>query len=237
MYEYLQFFKKYLSGSVIDIGAGSDPVVEHAEVFDQPQGDANNILVYRKPESYDCVHSSHCLEHMRDPIAALKDWWQLVKPGGYMVTVVPHEDLYEQFNWPSIFNNDHKATFRIGKDGSWSPVSIDILKESEGLKNAEVVEHRIYDENYNYGFTVNGDDMTVQYCAGSCDQTCEDQCVADGDATQDSNVNVSDIILVVNHIIGSSVLSDSAFCSSDMNGDGTINVTDIIAIVNLIIGL
>ena len=93
------------------------------------------------------------------------------------------------------------------------------------------------DENYNYGFTVSGDDMLVQYCAGSCDQTCEDQCVADGDATQDSNVNVSDIILVVNHIIGSSVLSDSAFCSSDMNGDGTINVTDIIAIVNLIIGL
>ena len=25
------------------------------------------------------------------------------------------------------------------------------------------------DENYNYGFTINGDDMTVQYCAGSCD--------------------------------------------------------------------
>jgi len=93
------------------------------------------------------------------------------------------------------------------------------------------------DENYNYGFTVSGDDMLVQYCAGSCNQTCEDQCIADGDATQDSNVNVSDIILVVNHIIGSSVLSDSAFCSSDMNGDGTINVTDIIAIVNLIIGL
>ena len=93
------------------------------------------------------------------------------------------------------------------------------------------------DENYNYGFTVSGDDMLVQYCAGSCDQTCEDQCVADGDATQDSNVNVSDIILVVNHIIGSSVLSDSAFCSSDMNSDETVNVTDIIAIVNLIIGL
>ena len=93
------------------------------------------------------------------------------------------------------------------------------------------------DENYNYGFTVSGDDMLVQYCAGSCDQTCEEQCVADGDATQDLNVNVSDIILVVNHIIGSSTLSDSAFCSSDMNGDGTINITDIIAIVNLIIGL
>jgi len=93
------------------------------------------------------------------------------------------------------------------------------------------------DENYNYGFTVSDNDLTVSYCAGTCNQTCEDQCAANGDATQDSIVNVSDIILVVNHIIGSSTLSDSAFCSSDMNSDGTINVTDIIAIVNLIIGL
>ena len=89
----------------------------------------------------------------------------------------------------------------------------------------------------NYGFTVDGADIAVSYCAGTCNQTCQDQCTANGDATQDSTVNVSDIILVVNHIIGSSTLSDSAFCSSDMNGDGTINVTDIIAIVNLIIGL
>ncbi len=144
------FFMTYLAGSVIDIGAGSDPVVEHAEVFDQPQGDANDILAYRKPESYDCVHSSHCLEHMHNPIVALNDWWQLVKPDGFMVIVVPHEDLYEQYNWPSIFNHDHKATFRIEKNESWSPVSINILEESKGLKHAEVVECRVYDENYNY---------------------------------------------------------------------------------------
>ena len=144
------FFSKFLSGSVIDIGAGSDPVVTHAEIFDQHQGDANDILRYRKPEQYDCVHSSHCLEHMNDPKVALQNWWQLVKPGGFMVTVVPHEDLYEQFNWPSIFNRDHKCTFRIGKDNTWSPVSIDILRECDSLPNAKVVEYRIYDENYNY---------------------------------------------------------------------------------------
>ena len=55
------FFSKFLGGSVIDIGAGSDPVVAHAEIFDRNQGDANDILRYRNPEQYDCVHSSHCL--------------------------------------------------------------------------------------------------------------------------------------------------------------------------------
>ena len=38
-----KFFKKYLSKSVLDIGAGADPVVPHAQIFDLPQGDANNI--------------------------------------------------------------------------------------------------------------------------------------------------------------------------------------------------
>jgi len=92
------------------------------------------------------------------------------------------------------------------------------------------------DDNYNYGFTVSDDDIIVSYCLGTCNQTCEEQCVANGDANQDLNVNVSDIILIINHIIGTSTLSDLAFCSSDMNNDGTINVTDIISIVNLIIG-
>jgi hypothetical protein len=94
------------------------------------------------------------------------------------------------------------------------------------------------DEFGNYGFTVTDSDVDVSYCVGSCDGDCfESECIANGDATQDTTVNVSDIIMVVNHIIGSSTLSDSALCSSDMNSDGTINVTDIIAIVNLIIGL
>ena len=145
-----EFFEQYLSGAVIDIGAGDDPVVPEAEIFDLNQGDANHILEYRQPAQYDTVHSSHCLEHMFDSRQALKDWWQLVKPGGYMITVVPHEDLYEQFAWPSIFNHDHKATFRLGTPDSWSPVSIDILAECQDLPAAKVIEHRLYDENYDY---------------------------------------------------------------------------------------
>jgi hypothetical protein len=46
---------------------------------------------------------------MHDPEAALRQWWALVRPGGYLVVVVPHEDLYEQGMWPSAFNSDHKG--------------------------------------------------------------------------------------------------------------------------------
>jgi SAM-dependent methyltransferase len=145
-----KFFKKYLSKSVLDIGAGADPVVPHAQIFDLPQGDANNILNYLQNETFDCVHSSHCLEHMHDPKKSLKDWWSLVKPGGYLITIVPHEDLYEQFNWPSIFNNDHKASFRLKGDVSWSPVSINIYDECKKLDGCSILEHKLWDTNFDY---------------------------------------------------------------------------------------
>ena len=106
-YRSKKFIDTYFKGKIIDIGGGGDPLFENVEVFDLQNGDAQFILRYREKESYDCVNSSHCLEHMKDVPAALSQWWELVKPGGYMVIVVPHEDLYEQKIWPSLFNQNH----------------------------------------------------------------------------------------------------------------------------------
>jgi SAM-dependent methyltransferase len=118
-----KFYDLYMSGRVLDIGCGDDLCVPHAVPFDQAEGDANDILRHFETESFDCVHSSHCLEHTPDPIHCLKEWWALVKPGAFLVTVVPDEDYYEQGNWPSRFNPDHKCTFRLEGSRSWSPVS------------------------------------------------------------------------------------------------------------------
>ena len=144
------FFTKYLSGRVIDIGAGQDLVIPTAERFDIEDGDANYITQYRKTESYDAVHSSHCLEHMFNPVNALNEWWLLVKPGGYLILVVPDEDLYEQGNWPSLFHGDHKNTFRLNKNNSWSPVSFDLEELVKNLPNVQIISSEIQDENYDY---------------------------------------------------------------------------------------
>lgn len=144
------FAAQFLQGRVIDIGAGKDPVCSWAEVFDQQHGDANEIDRYFPPASFDAVHSSHCLEHMFKPADALSKWWSLVKPGGYMITVVPDEDLYEQGIWPSFFNPDHKATFRLDKKDSWSPVSYEVRSLCQALSNAEIVSAQVHDMNYIY---------------------------------------------------------------------------------------
>jgi len=157
------FAETYFSGSVLDIGCGEDLVVPHATPFDQIHGDANHILKYLEHESFDTVHSSHCLEHMIDPIKALQDWWQLVKPGGYMITVVPHEDLYEQGQWPSRFNDDHKATFRFKTPkSSWSPCSYDAFKIHYQLDNSKIISADLHDLNYKYELQKLGQESETQ---------------------------------------------------------------------------
>lgn len=143
-----EFQRRYFSGRVIDIGCGPDLVVPHAVPFDRAQGDAQSILTYFDIESFDCVHSSHCLEHMENVEIALRHWWALVKPSGYLVIVVPDEDLYEQGMWPSLFNVDHKATFNLGKSKSWSPVSHDIEALVSALPGADIIEARLQDHGY-----------------------------------------------------------------------------------------
>jgi SAM-dependent methyltransferase len=142
------FCARYMSGNVLDIGCGADLVVPHAVPFDQIHGDANLILNYFATESFDCVHSSHCLEHMRDPDKSLQDWWALVRAGGYLITVVPDEDLYEQQVWPSVFNNDHKHSFRLSGGASWSPVSHNLLEMVTALPAAELISAERQDQYY-----------------------------------------------------------------------------------------
>jgi len=143
-----EFLALYLRGRVLDIGAGGDPVCPWAERFDVEHGDAGRIAGFRTPGSYDTVHSSHCLEHMPDPASALAQWWALVKPGGFLVLVVPDEDLYEQGAWPSRFNPDHKATFRLDRPTSWSPVSIELRALVAGLPDCRILQAEIQDDGY-----------------------------------------------------------------------------------------
>jgi SAM-dependent methyltransferase len=135
------------TGQGIDIGCGPDPVTPTARGFDITDGDAN-VITRHVSETFDFVFSSHCLEHMHDPFAAIGEWWQLVKPGGYLFVLVPDEDLYEQGVFPSRFNPDHKATFTISKASSWSPRSVNVLDLVNSLQGGELVSLQLQDRGY-----------------------------------------------------------------------------------------
>lgn len=138
----------FLKGEGIDIGCGNDPILPHVTPFDQEHGDANKISQYLNKQ-FDFVFSCHSLEHMLDPKAALKEWLKIIKPGGILFVIVPDEDLYEQGNWPSRYNTDHKWTFTISKSKSWSPKSINLLSLANEL-NLEILNLELQDRNYDY---------------------------------------------------------------------------------------
>lgn len=86
-----------------------------------------------------------------------------------------------------------------------------------------------------YDIIVKGADAQnyeISYVAGKL--TIEGPDFIPGDANGDTKVNVSDIVEMVNYILGSP--SDKfIFVAADVNGDGNVNVTDIVMVVNIIL--
>ena len=75
----------------------------------------------------------------------------------------------------------------------------------------------------------------VEECGSLCvDGGCS---LSSGDVNEDEIVNIQDIITMVNHILGSSLVDGCALEVADMNTDGIINIQDLISLVNSILGI
>lgn len=57
-----------------------------------------------------------------------------------------------------------------------------------------------------------------------------------GDINYDGLINIVDVIMIVNIIIGELLPTEYQSSASELNGDGEINVVDVIVIVNMILG-
>ena len=82
-------------------------------------------------------------------------------------------------------------------------------------------------------YAVSAYDNEPAFESGLSNVVCLDApaCPITGDVTQDGLVNISDIVFLVNSILGSGL---DAGCA-DMNGDGLTNVSDVVALVNIIL--
>lgn len=152
----------------VDIGGKPDPLSLYQEFFprltsvrtwDWEDGDAQ-LLAGVADGEFDFVHSSHCLEHLVDPIEGLRNWLRAIRPGGYLIVTIPDEDLYEQGIFPSTFNRDHKWTFTILKSRSWSERSINVIDLIKSLGDtAELV--RLEQLSATYRFNLPRYDQTL----------------------------------------------------------------------------
>lgn len=163
------FIRKYFTGNGLDIGGKPDPLSLYRELFplvksiqtwDLEDGDGQTLSTVGD-NMFDFVHSSHCLEHLVDPTEAIANWLRVVREGGYVIVTVPDEDLYEQGYFPSIFNRDHKWTFTIYKETSWSSKSINLLEILKKLsKSSQIIKIEVINELYRYNFPLYDQTLT-----------------------------------------------------------------------------
>ena len=143
------FFDLYCNGKGLDVGFGGDPVTKNADGYDFEHGDAQ-YLKSVKNNSYDYVYSSHTIEHLPDPSVAIRNWYRVIKPGGYLIIYLPHRELYEKKKTlPSRFNPNHLHFFLPEDDEKPDTIGIiPLIKRS--IRNFELV----YIKECNEGHTI-----------------------------------------------------------------------------------
>jgi len=148
------FFERYCRGIGLDIGYGGDLLAPNCRPWDIEHGDALHLRPL-KDASFDFIYSSHTLEHMPDPSLALKNWWRVLKLGGYLILYIPYRDLYEKKReLPSRWNPDHKFYFLVDEDDP--PVTLGIVPLiRRSLSEAEIIYARVCRE----GFTLTDPDV------------------------------------------------------------------------------
>jgi catechol 2,3-dioxygenase-like lactoylglutathione lyase family enzyme len=141
------FFDAYCTGKGLDVGFGGDLLAPNCQPWDFEHGDGQH-LTGLADGSFDFVYSSHTLEHIPDPEAALRNWWRVLKPGGFLLLYVPHRDLFEKKQTlPSRWNREHLRFFLPDRDEPPDTVGIRSLI-SRVLTNEEVIYVRECSEGH-----------------------------------------------------------------------------------------
>lgn len=109
----------YTRGRGVDLGCGKYKAYPHMIGVDDGNHwgtmGANIVsdcsrLPFFSDNCMDFVFSSHLLEHIPNPRLALKDWWRIIKVGGYLVLYLPHKKFYPNKGHP-MANKDHMHDF------------------------------------------------------------------------------------------------------------------------------
>lgn len=91
---------EFCKGRGLDIGAGQWPLAGATSVEIKDGGSAMDLPV----GEFDYVFSSHCLEHLADPIGALEHWKTRLVNGGVLFLYLPHPDMKY---WQPTRNRKH----------------------------------------------------------------------------------------------------------------------------------
>lgn len=140
--------------------------------------------------------------------------------------------------------SDHKCSFTKQADGKYKVAaysgSSKAFSGSEGAlinlmlevsKDLEVGDYTISVKNIELTLTDSSPVIPADISA-----TLTAKKIKAGDANGDGKVSISDVVAIVNHIIGKTPANFVA-AAADVNGDGNINVFDVTKAVNMVLGI
>ncbi len=82
------FAEHFCRGEGLDVGCGKWPLPGAKPVDLLFDDDAMNLPA----GEFDYIASSHCLEHLVNPVAAIEHWVSRLKLGGVLLLYLPHPD-------------------------------------------------------------------------------------------------------------------------------------------------
>lgn len=126
----------FCKGRGLDVGCGKYPLKGAIPIDKRRGSDAMSL----PSGEYDYVFSSHCLEHLPQPIEALKHWKSRLRKEGVLFLYLPHPDM--EIWWPE--NNPSHLQL-------WSP--LEMYQIVKGLGFHDVMHS---ERDAAYGFTVIG---------------------------------------------------------------------------------
>jgi len=148
-----------------------------------------------------------------------------IKDDAYNATNVNATDgLYQEvivITWDSSENADQ---YKVYRDGIW----LALVTSNSSLEFID--EYIDFETEYNYCVEA------INECGNSnliCDTGYASYGL--GDINEDGSLDVLDVVLIVNFIMGYDIPTSSQEWASDINNDETINIQDIILLVNMIL--
>lgn len=147
---------KFCKGNGLDIGATqwkkeseSLPGAIPVDLTIPGSGSATDLSLYYG-KNLDFVFSSHCLEHVSDPEAAVNEVLKVLKSGGIYFLYLPYPGHYA---WdPAYCEEKYQAITRREHIWQPSPLSVNRLLVMAGFK----IEYSEWDKDLLHSFTVVG---------------------------------------------------------------------------------
>ena len=100
---FLTIFSEYKGLNNLEIGPGIKPYLNKKkdfflDKFNYNKGSYKNFYqseatdIPFKDGYFDLVISAHCLEHLPNPILAIKEWSRVIKKNGFIIFILPHNE-------------------------------------------------------------------------------------------------------------------------------------------------